>query len=209
MAHDTHPRSKRSRILDTAEREFLEHGFDGTSIDTIVERAGGSKSTVYAHFRDKAILFSEALTAIRREIDFSLSRFRDRAPTPTAEALILLTVELVAAQYHERALHLFRVIIAESDRFPEVARQYYDEGPAELVRQIASFLRECRHAGAHFTGTPEQGAELLVSLSRGPRQMRILMGLEPAPDPQTTAEFAEEIVERFVGLVAWIDAPPS
>lgn len=199
--------SKRSRILDTAEREFLEHGFDGTSIDAIVEQAGGSKSTVYAHFRDKAILFAEALAAIRREIDFSLTRFRDAAPPPTAEALVLLAVELISVQYHQRALHLFRVIIAESDRFPEVARQYYHEGPAELVQQIASFLQECRAGGARFAGTSQQAAELLVSLSQGPRQTRILMGLDPPPDPQTTVEFAETIVARLVELVRWKDAP--
>jgi AcrR family transcriptional regulator len=209
MAHDTHPRSKRTRILDIAEREFLEHGFDGTSIDSIVEHAGGSKSTVYAHFRDKSILFAEALAGIRQEIDFSLTRFRDTSPAHSAEALVLMAVELISVQYHERALHLLRVIIAESDRFPEVAHQYYHHGPAELTRQVAAFLDESRRFGARFNGTTEHAAELLLSLSQGPRQMRILMGLEPPPDPQTTAEFAEEIVERFVSLVAWIDAPPS
>lgn len=201
--------SKRDRILGTAEREFLEHGFDGTSIDTIVEHAGGSKSTVYAHFRDKSILFAEALAAIRREIDFSLSHFHAASPPATTEALILLSVELISVQYHQRALHLLRVIIAEADRFPDVARQYYEEGPAELVRQISMFFDTCRRSGARFSGTPEHAAELLVSLSQGPRQMRILMGLEPPPDPETTVAYAESMVERLVNLLNWSDAPTA
>ncbi|MFW5826942.1 MAG: TetR/AcrR family transcriptional regulator [Alkalispirochaeta sp.] len=201
------PSSKRDRILSTAEREFLEHGFDGTSIDTIVEHTGGSKSTVYAHFRDKSILFAEALAQIRHDIDFSLSRFRASAPGHTAEALLLLIVELLSVQFHERALHLYRVVVSESKRFPEVARQYFEEGPAELVAQAESFLHECRQAGARYRGSPAEAAELLVSLSRGTPQMRILLGMEPPPPPETTVAQAEAILARFGELVNWNDPP--
>ncbi|MFW5695903.1 MAG: TetR/AcrR family transcriptional regulator [Alkalispirochaeta sp.] len=201
--------SKRDRILSTAEREFLEHGFDGTSIDTIVEHTGGSKSTVYAHFRDKSILFAEALAQIRHEIDFSLSRFRSSTPGHTSEALLLLIVELLSVQFHERALHLFRVVVSESNRFPEVARQYFEEGPAEIVRHIEAFLAESRQAGAHFRGDAAAGAELLFSLSRGPRQMRVLLGLDPPPTPRITVLRAEQILAHFVELIHWSDPPPK
>ncbi|HKK49095.1 MAG TPA: TetR/AcrR family transcriptional regulator [Alkalispirochaeta sp.] len=207
MTRSGEPFSKRNRILSTAEQQFLERGFDGTSIDTIVEQAGGSKSTVYAHFRDKSILFAEALAEIRHEIDFSLSRFRASAPGYTTEALLLLTVELISVQFHQRALHLFRVVVSESNRFPEVARQYYEEGPAELVSQIGDFLSESLQAGAIHTGTAQAAAELLFSLSRGHRHMRVLLGLDPPPTPARTVAYAEEIVTRFVELVNWRDPP--
>ncbi|MDA3951782.1 MAG: TetR/AcrR family transcriptional regulator [Spirochaeta sp.] len=199
--------TKRNRILETAEREFLQHGFDGTSIDTIVDHIGGSKSTVYAHFRDKAILFAEALTGIRREIDFSLADFRQRVSSRTQDSLVCLVIELISVQYHERALHLLRLVISESDRFPEVARQYYDEGLATLVSQTSGFLAECRDAGAHFAGTTDAASELMLSLTHGPAEMRILLGLDPPPDPAGTVRRAEMIVARFVDLVRWQDAP--
>jgi AcrR family transcriptional regulator len=197
--------TKRARILETAEREFLEHGFDGTSIDAIVDHIGGSKSTVYTHFRDKSILFAEALAGIQQEIDFSLTGFRQRVSSWTQESLVFLVIELIGVQYHKRALHLLRLVISESDRFPEVARQYYDEGLATLVSQTSVYLAECRDAGAHFVGTTDAAGELMLSLTHGPAEMRILLGLAPPPDPTETVRRAETIVARFVDLVRWQD----
>ncbi len=192
--------SKRERILHSAEEAFLQHGYDGTSIDTIVDRVGGSKSTVYAHFRDKRILFAEALAKIRHEIDFSLTRFREVAPDDTREALILLGVELLTALYCKRSLHLFRIVVAESQRFPDVAKQYYDEGPAELIRQIAAFLGERNDAGDIAVPDAERSAELFFSLLRGDREMRILLGIDPLPRPADLVAIAEHAVGAFMSL---------
>ena len=192
--------SKRERILHSAEEAFLQHGYDGTSIDTIVDRVGGSKSTVYAHFRDKRILFAEALAKIRHEIDFSLTRFREVAPDNAREALILLGVELLNALYCRKALHLFRIVVAESQRFPEVAKQYYEEGPSELIRQIAAFLAERSKAEDIILPDPERSAELFFSLLRGDREMRFLLGVDPFPCPADLVAIAENAVDAFMSL---------
>ncbi|MFZ1392197.1 MAG: TetR/AcrR family transcriptional regulator, partial [Dokdonella sp.] len=52
---------KRAAILQAAKQLFPEHGFDGTSMDTIAALAGVSKLTVYSHFVDKERLFIEAV----------------------------------------------------------------------------------------------------------------------------------------------------
>ena len=38
------------RILDAAGRVFLEHGFQGASVDEIAEAASAGKPTIYARF---------------------------------------------------------------------------------------------------------------------------------------------------------------
>src|SRR5690606_16007182 len=53
--------AKRAAILEAAESLFLEHGFEGVSMDQIAARAGVSKLTVYSHFGDKDALFFEAV----------------------------------------------------------------------------------------------------------------------------------------------------
>ncbi|NLB59089.1 MAG: helix-turn-helix transcriptional regulator, partial [Gammaproteobacteria bacterium] len=55
--------AKRAAILDAAERMFLQHGFEGVSMDQIATAAGVSKLTVYSHFGDKDALFTEAAKA--------------------------------------------------------------------------------------------------------------------------------------------------
>lgn len=173
-------KDKRSDILASAEHEFLEKGYDGTSIDAIVREVGGSKSTIYSHFRDKGVLFAETLTAIRRELDFSLPH-ADTSGTDAAEMLTLLGVEFLTTLYSERALHLFRTVIAESQRFPDVARQLMDDGFSVSVQRIAAALGnsaavQSRSLDAHAA------ARDFVALLTGERHLRLLMQLEPAPD---------------------------
>lgn len=181
-------RDKRSDILASAEHEFLEKGYDGTSIDAIVREVGGSKSTIYSHFRDKGVLFAETLTAIRRELDFSLPH-ADTSSSDVTEVLTLLGVEFLTTLYSERALHLFRTVIAESQRFPDVARQLMDDGFSVSVQRIAAALDY--NAGAQSRSLdPHSAARDFVALLTGERHLRLLMQLEPAPDAATIAAAA-------------------
>lgn len=43
----------RRRILDTARRELLRHGYHGTSLEQIAEAAGFSKGAIYSNFASK------------------------------------------------------------------------------------------------------------------------------------------------------------
>src|SRR5215813_1127306 len=54
---------KRKLILDAATTAFLNHGYDGTSMDDVAALAGVSKPTVYKHFADKQRLFYEIILA--------------------------------------------------------------------------------------------------------------------------------------------------
>jgi len=52
------PAERRDRLLHQAAREFGEHGFDGASLNHILESAGVSKGSAYYYFDDKADLFA-------------------------------------------------------------------------------------------------------------------------------------------------------
>ncbi len=67
---------KRECILDVAAQEFTTYGFEGASINRILERAQMSKGAAYYYFEDKADLFStvvryciEHLQVINQEVD--------------------------------------------------------------------------------------------------------------------------------------------
>ncbi len=46
-------RQRRRAMLDAATQAFLEHGFEGTTLDMVIERAGGSRGTLYSSFGGK------------------------------------------------------------------------------------------------------------------------------------------------------------
>ena len=50
------------RILDPAQRVFLQRGYQSASLDEIAKMAPASKPTIYAHFEGKEALF-EAVVA--------------------------------------------------------------------------------------------------------------------------------------------------
>jgi TetR/AcrR family transcriptional regulator, mexJK operon transcriptional repressor len=198
-------RDKRRRILETAEEEFLLKGYDGTSIDAIVREVGGSKSTVYAHFPDKAVLFAEVLSEVRRELDFSLPRHRTEAAEGPAERLHLAVIELLSTLYRERALHLTRLLTAESPRFPEVARQYWEEGPTVAIDVLADRIREL--PGPNAVAEPADAATewAAAAASRildglmGSRYLRTLLGIVDPPAPAEFPAIAAETIKAVLG----------
>lgn len=52
----------KSRILDTAEELFMEHGFEATSLRLITTAAGVNLAAVNYHFGSKEELFQAVLT---------------------------------------------------------------------------------------------------------------------------------------------------
>lgn len=178
---------KRDLILQSAEEEFLLHGFDGTSIDSIVREVGGSKSTVYSHFPDKTVLFAEAIAGIRKEFDFLLPYSRNETVADARDLLELAVVEFLSILFRERAMHLFRLMMAEAQRFPEVARQFWNEGPARSLDRLSEI------AGGHAYG------QALFNMLIGERYYRVLLGLDPIPDPEQIVGRAREAISAVLG----------
>ena len=58
---------KSATILKGAMKEFLKHGYAGTSMDQIAKVAGVSKATVYSHFGDKESLFNAVIQDLVQE----------------------------------------------------------------------------------------------------------------------------------------------
>lgn len=50
------PRNTRTKIMDSAESLILDHGFAGTTVDSVIDRAGVSKGAFFHHFSSKAEL---------------------------------------------------------------------------------------------------------------------------------------------------------
>lgn len=67
----------RQRILESAAVLFTRQGFDGTSIDNVMEHAGLTRGAFYAHFASKSDLYAEALRCAGLEHH---ARLKDACP---------------------------------------------------------------------------------------------------------------------------------
>jgi AcrR family transcriptional regulator len=108
------------RILDAARKVFLEHGFEGSSVDEIAVAARSGKPTIYARVGDKRALFT---AVVMRDVISRITQFNTEVPTggTTEERLTRLAVALLNWVLDDERMALMRIAIAEVNRFPELA----------------------------------------------------------------------------------------
>jgi AcrR family transcriptional regulator len=61
-------RATRNRIVAEATALFAEHGYEGTSIEAVLETADVSRGSLYHHFAGKEALFDAVLLVVERSI---------------------------------------------------------------------------------------------------------------------------------------------
>jgi len=61
-------RATRNHLVAAATELFAARGYEGTSIEAVLERAGVSRGSLYHHFRGKDALFEAALLAVEARI---------------------------------------------------------------------------------------------------------------------------------------------
>jgi len=165
------------RILDVATELFLAEGYGATSIEAVAQRARISKRTFYHRFPDKAALFAAVVHRI-------IQGLRPPAGTPLYqgggldEILRRLARLLLRAALAPMALALNRLMIAEAQRFPELAAIAAREGSrAEVVGQIAAMLdREARAGGLTIDRTEFAAEQFLQIVISQPQRRALVLG---------------------------------
>lgn len=78
MSRNKYPEETVKRILDVAQRLFLEKGYENTSIQDIIDGLGGlSKGAVYHHFRSKEDIFNAVGDCYNERVVEELREVRD------------------------------------------------------------------------------------------------------------------------------------
>jgi len=107
-------------LLEVAERLFMHHGYNGTTIEQIARRAGFSKRTVYLYFKNKDELF---LRVVGRGLELLQQRLE-------AVDVARLAVEQSIAAVLEAYLSFAR-------EHPAYYRMIFQEATAEMLRSVS------------------------------------------------------------------------
>jgi AcrR family transcriptional regulator len=191
--------ARRDAILDVARQVFFEEGYAAASMSSIAARLGGSKGTLYNYFKSKDALF-EAY------IEHACGQWRAWIfDLPDDDAIAGADIEAVLTDLGQRflghlvtdsSIRLLQLVIAEAQRAPELARTFYEAGPAAGVTRLTSFLEAAKAAGRIDPPDCRMAAQQFLSLCRGHLYFRYSLNLIPTP---TLAEIRSE-VERAVAL---------
>ncbi len=188
---------RRERIIDAAHRLFLDHGYDGTSLEAVARESGTAKKTVYRHFHDKNGLFA---AVIERLTDEWLDNLRDLIgpDVPPRTALRAVALRMVEANARPSAVAVQRLVFAEAPRFPELARAYHDNGAARGLRPLAEYLANQNARGALRLADPDAAAEQFAFLVTGALRRRALLGLPDLDERVKQASYVDQAVCLFL-----------
>lgn len=195
------PAGKRHAIVEAAARVFLTAGYGPASMDAIAAEAGVSKQTVYSHFGAKDALF-EAIVEDKCQGLMGPVRLPAVTDGNPAKTLGDLARRFVAAVLTSPNMALFRVVVAESARFPELAEAFYRAGPAAAVDNLAGYLIELDRKGNLVIRDAKASARLFFAMLRGDIYIRRLLDLKPEPSAAEKEALVGQAVAAFLAAHA-------
>jgi TetR/AcrR family transcriptional regulator, regulator of autoinduction and epiphytic fitness len=131
---------KRQAILDAAVQNFLATGYERTTLETVAKDAGVSTATVYKHFSTKRALFGGIMEHIW-ETEVDLVNSVDQG-TDSVAILTAIAQEYAQLLRQPQVEALFRVIIAEAPRFPELGEELYYRGKEPYLKRLHTYLQK-------------------------------------------------------------------
>lgn len=188
---------KRRAIVEGACRVFLAQGFGGANMDAVAAAARVSKMTVYRYFPSKEQLFAGV---VRDMCDHILdpALVEEMRRLPLREALRQFGRHMHAIIFAPETLGLHRIVVAESQRFPELGKLFYDSGPGGSIRALAEHFARHRHDAALKIKNPRLAAEEFLELLRGYDHMRALLRVGGGPSQKRVKERIERAIDHVL-----------
>jgi len=192
---------KWTRIMNGAGAVFAADGYEGASMAAIAAEAGVSKGTLYNYFPSKAALFT---AFVREECRRKLAHVFDLAEPDGAPEAVLRSVgrRMLEVMISPVGQTIYRVVIAEATRFPELARAFFDAGPARAIGSLAEWLALQTERGQLRVPDPEFAAEQFFCLCQTRLVLRQKLGLLATPGKGEIARVVDAAAAMFLATYA-------
>jgi AcrR family transcriptional regulator len=189
---------RRKQLIEAAEHVFVELGYGTASMDDIAHRARMSKKTLYRVFETKEALFA-AVIAARRAVLAAMIEARgcddDRAQDDVLRRFLGQVARFVLAP---RQAALYRLVIAESQRAPELAHAFYREGPTKARLALTEWLTLQNERKSLIVPDPACASSMLFSMVIAEPQMCLLIGENREPSEAEIDRRVDRAVEIFL-----------
>lgn len=188
---------KARQILEGARAAFLELGYEGTSTDEIVRRSGVSKGTLYNYFPNKQTLF-------RAFVELECSQHADRIfkiedPTQDTEATLRqIAQHFIALLISPFAQNIHRLAVGEAQRFPCLARTFFNCGPDLGIRHLTQFLSAAVARGDLKIDDIELAAQQFLELCKADVFVKCVFHIQESFTQEEIDRVADGAVDMFL-----------
>jgi TetR/AcrR family transcriptional regulator, regulator of autoinduction and epiphytic fitness len=192
--HQRVAQEKRALIVTAATALFLESGYDRTSLARIAERSGVSRATLFKQFPSKAALFDAIVTE-------SWATAGEEEPPPAGNLVDGLGI--IGRRYAEllgraQMADLFRIVIAELPRFPELAHAQFSHGKLPYFESVRGYLLAERAAGT----VRVEDVDLAATQFLGMISNYVFWPTLLVPGWEVSAERVTQVVDEAVRTIA-------
>ncbi len=185
---------KRDSIIKSALSAFLELGYGGTTMDEVVKRAGGSKASIYKHFKNKEDLFATVIDElVRHRLHNELN-----PDDPPDKALLEYAESRLKVVFNKKHIALRRLVIGEGARFPKIARMYYEHGPGLSIKQLEIYLKTENSRGSLKVADAHGAAIVFTGMLMHYIYLRTLFSVSAVPASAQLKEHARKVVDTFL-----------
>lgn len=188
-ATDIRKGRKYDQVLEGARKCFMADGFEGACVDAIARCAGVSKATLYSYFPDKRLLFIEVASC-------ECSKQADRAietldmSAPPSEVLRYAGNHMLSFLLSDFGRRMFRICVAETDRFPELGCRFWESGPGRIEEVLRQYFELASARGELDVPDRCLAAHQFAELCKAELFPRLVFGLQ--------TEFSEAEKDRVV-----------
>jgi AcrR family transcriptional regulator len=193
--------TRRDAIVQVAARSFIDHGYAATTMSGIATTLGGSKGTLWNHFRSKEDLFVAVLDRLTEDFRAQLSLILDPR-NDFEKALRRFCREFLNKVTSRDGIALYRLVISETIRFPEIGRIFHERGPLPTQQLLADFFAGAATQGVIDCDRPFDAARQLTALLVSGARQNMLIGLIEELTPRQIGEEIDRAMSIFMRAYA-------
>jgi AcrR family transcriptional regulator len=170
---------KSERLMRVAIDQFVEHGFNGTTIDAIAQAADMGKQAVYTRFTDKERLFDAVIQRLRETAVF------EELPPDDGYAIAEGLPRRIAAIFADAAkpysMTVSKLALREGRRFPELVPLLVEGTLERFTRPLAAYIAARQEAGEVRDIDPLTAASMCMDLILAEITLSICTDTEISP----------------------------
>jgi len=190
---------KQEQVINAARDLFLQHGFEGATMNMIAAHAEVSKATLYAYYPTKEQVFVAVIQREVAQLRATITSASQDEALPIRDKLLEVGNTVICALTLPDHVAFFRAIIAATLRFPELGRIINQDFREPLRASVAQMLALATQRGELSCPHPESAANTFLCIVRGDFAMTALLDAVAARQLQPSIRaHIEENVDIFL-----------
>ena len=187
--------ARRRAMLDATWEILSTKGFAAVTLNDVISRSGGSRTTLYEAFGGKDGLIASVVTEKCQEFSEILQTSLV-CDAPPRDALLNFTIIMTNKCLDEESIRLMSFLQLEMDQFPGIREAFMENGTRPVTEVIISFFRHLHNTGTLHIPDPEFTAKMFLSMIQGQWRDTVIERVPPyIPSQDEIVKAANQLVD--------------